>query len=323
MNWSFKWENHVETKDWKELFKKAVANKSFKYFGYAEKTNSETKQDWIEGYAKTSSKIYKRTIMRSIHASIQWKQMVGGWGANVQFCNAVTQNQLEEMGTRPWNDNTANRGRRTDLAKMVKQLTSGKTLATIVSANPKHARRYSKIMKRVYSLHRAKKPRVLVLYGDMGKDESGLAIQFCKHKDMSYLVQDMDGPTEWMKGYVRQECVILHDFHSQISLEKLVQFMNGSQPEVKMIIVTTIRSLEKWYKASHVDQIDKLKSSIDLYIEREKTTARVVQKSNKEKKRKFLADDVRFINEWCLNDVDVVEVPKPISTTICRIYEVD
>src|SRR6185437_12294463 len=158
--------------------------------------------------------------------------------------------ELIESGKCPGTGKSAHQGKRTDLEKINEELTGGKALETVVLNNPKYAKKYKKSMKRVYSHHKAKKPRVLVLCGSQMTSQLAFAVQFCKHKDIGYLLQAEKKTEE----YDKQKCVITENIHSHIPVEELIQFMNGSQPKVKMIILTSTVPLKQWFKSMTNDQ---------------------------------------------------------------------
>jgi len=204
--------------------------------------------------------------------------MTGGWAAHKGFQHAMTNHELTKIGTCPWNQKKGNRGRRTDLIKIHEELTNGKPLEVVVRNHPEHAKRFAKNMKRVYSHHRARKPRVIVLGVPESKNGLELGIQFCKYKDTTYFVQEEHKED----GYSRQEAIVAEELHRHITAERLIKFLNGSVPEVKTIILVSTDPLEQWYKGLNTNLSSRLLSSIDLNIWKDGFETKVLQKSDEE-----------------------------------------
>ena len=111
---------------------------------------------------------------------------------------------------------------------------------------------------------------VLYIYGESGSGKTTYAKRVANDRDMSVFISSSG--SDFLDGYAGQSCIILDDFRgSQAPLNTILKLLdnntasnvasrykNKSISECKLIIITSVQSVEELFKSAFADSVEPL-----------------------------------------------------------------
>lgn len=182
-------------------------------------------------------------------------------GTQQQAIDYASKEDTRIIGPFKWGKPKA-QGSRTDLAKLVEEVKSGKDLLCLYYDNPSYLKYYRHIeyLRSLQPIGGRTRPKVAILWGDSGSGKSSAAWT-AAGADAYLMCENGSGP-QWWQGYRGQKQVIFDEFSGKYPYRQLCQVIDIHPYRVQCkggsaalsathFIFTSNTEPEEWYAGRH------------------------------------------------------------------------